>query len=93
MRAGILSWNQQSSRLLSHLAVLLFDSHEEEIGFCPSLPIDKINIQYIWEKVDAIGRNSFPLPQNEEFTLLEQELKNLAKDCNESKHNKLVKDL
>lgn len=71
----------------------VFNAHEEEYGYNPSIPIEQINIQNIWKKVDAIGRNSFPLPENHEFTQVEKELEALAKDCTNSKHNKLVKDL
>jgi membrane protein len=71
----------------------VLDSHEEECGYNPSIPIEQISIQNIWKKVGSIGRNSFPLPENEEFTQLEKELEALAKDCTKSKHNKLVKDL
>ena len=71
----------------------VLDAQEDEVGYNPNMPIEKINIFAIWEKVGAIGRNSFPLPENEEFAQLEKELESLAKDCANSKHNKLVKDL
>ncbi len=71
----------------------VLDSKDEEIGYHPNVPVDKINIQYIWEKVEAVGRNSFPLPENEKFPLLEKELEALMKDCANSRHNKLIKDL
>ena len=71
----------------------VLDSEENEIGYNPSMPIEKISIQTIWKKVESIGRNSFPLPENEEFTQLEKELAALTKDCTKSTHNKLVKDL
>ena len=71
----------------------VLNSSEEECGYNPSIPIEQISIQSIWKKVDSIGRNSFPLPQNEEFTLLEKELEAMEKDSIKSKHNKLVKDL
>ena len=71
----------------------VLDSQEDEVGYNPNMPIEKINIHTIWTKVGSIGRNSFPLPENEEFTQLEKELEALAKDCANSKHNKLVKDL
>ena len=71
----------------------VLDSQEDEVGYNPNIPVDKINIQYIWKKVGEVGRNSFPLPENEKFSLLEEELKALAEDCTNSKHNKLVKDL
>ncbi|MDD3089429.1 MAG: hypothetical protein PHT95_05745, partial [Candidatus Omnitrophica bacterium] len=71
----------------------VLDHQENEIGYNPSLPVNQINIQTIWDKADAVGRNSFPLPRNAEFTLLEKELEALRKDCLKSQHNKLVKDL
>ncbi len=71
----------------------VLDSEENETGYNPSMPIEKITIQTIWKKVGSIGRNSFPLPENQEFTLLEKELAALTKDCTKSPHNKLVKDL
>lgn len=71
----------------------VLDAQEDEAGYNPSMPIDKISIQNIWKKVDAVGRNSFPLPEKEKFSTLEDELKALAEDCTNSKHNKLVKDL
>ena len=71
----------------------VLDHQENEIGYNPSLPVNQINIQTIWDKADAVGRNSFPLPRNAEFTLLEKELEALRKDCMKSQHNKLVKDL
>ena len=71
----------------------VLDSEDKEVGYNPSMPIEKISIQTIWEKVESFGRNSFPLPENEEFTELDKELAALAKDYANSKHNKLVKDL
>lgn len=71
----------------------VLDHQENEIGYNPNLPTSQINIQTVWDKVEAVGRNSFPLPQNTEFTLLEKELEALRSDCLKSKHNKLVKDL
>ena len=71
----------------------VLDAEDNEIGYIPSMPIEKITIKAIWEKVGSIGRNSFPLPENEEFTDLEKELASLSEDCTNSKHNKLVKDL
>ncbi len=71
----------------------VLDAEENEVGYNPSMPIEKITIQTIWEKIGSIGRNSFPLPENEEFTQLEKELAALEKDCTNSIHNKLVKDL
>ena len=71
----------------------VLDSEENEIGYNPSMPLEKISIMTIWEKVESVGRNSFPLPENEEFTQLEKELAALEKDCSNSVHNKLVKNL
>jgi membrane protein len=71
----------------------VIDAQDEEIGYNPSVPLDEISIQYIWEKVETLGRNSFPLPEKEKFPQLEKELEALAKDCKNSPHNKLVKDL
>ncbi|MDD5699378.1 MAG: YihY/virulence factor BrkB family protein [Victivallaceae bacterium] len=71
----------------------VLNAQDEEIGYKPAVPVDKISIQYIWESVDAVGRTSFPLPEDEEFSLLEKELQALAQDCGNSSHNKLVKDL
>ena len=71
----------------------VLDTRDEEIGYQPSVPVDKLRIQYIWDKVDAVGRNSFPLPESKKNPQLEQELEALAVDCAKSPHNKLVKDI
>jgi membrane protein len=71
----------------------VLDSQDQETGYNPSLPVSQISIQTIWDKVEAVGRNSFPLPQNAEFKVLEKELAALRNDSVKSKHNKLVKDL
>lgn len=71
----------------------VLDSEENETGYNPNMPVEQISIQKIWEKVESIGRNSFPLPAKGKFDQLEKELAALEKDCSKSPHNKLVRDL
>ena len=80
---------------LSNAGVIskVLDHQDEEVGYNPNIPVEQLSIQRVWEKVDAIGRNSFPLQEKEKFSLLEKELHALAEDCANSKHNKLIKDL
>ena len=69
------------------------DNEGEETGYIPNVPLEKLSINYIWEQVGTVGRNSFPLPEKEKFSTLENELSSLFDDCAASKHNKLIKDL
>ena len=69
------------------------DNEGEEVGYIPNVPLEKLSISYIWDKVGTVGRNSFPLPEGEKFSTLDNELTALLKDCETSKHNKLIKDL
>ena len=80
---------------LSNAGVIrkVVDQEGNDIGYTPGMPIEQISIQNIWGKVDSTGRNSFPLPAKEEFAQLEKELAALEKDCSNSVHNKLVRDL
>jgi membrane protein len=69
------------------------DNEGEEVGYIPNVPLEKLSINYIWEKVSVTGRNSFPLPEKEKFSSLANELAALSRDCEASKHNKLIKDI
>ncbi|MDD5727413.1 MAG: YihY/virulence factor BrkB family protein [Victivallales bacterium] len=71
----------------------VMDNEGRERGYIPGVPIDKLTIHYVWQKADAIGKNSFPLPENKGFAALDKELAALAQDCAASAHNKPVKDL
>ena len=69
------------------------DINNDESGFVPAIPLEKLSIQFVWESVDSVGRSSFPLPELKKFAKLDSQLKAFADDCVVSEHNKLIKDL
>lgn len=69
------------------------DPETRSIGYKPAIPVEKISIQYVLEKIDGLGRDELPSLRSAGIQSIEKCLENIALAGRNAPMNKLLKDI
>jgi membrane protein len=80
--------------ILTDAGVIIKSNVTEKLDevFLPSIDINKLNFNYVFQKLNNIGTKEFLLEENEVLTSIDESLTKLNLDVENSNSNKLLKD-
>lgn len=66
---------------------------EELSAFHPTLNLEKLTVQYIYDKLDSFGANDIPIKESDELKNIKENLKKLHCSIEKSKGNIILRDV
>jgi len=69
------------------------DEHEQLIGYKPSIPIDKLTVQFVLDRLDSFGLDDLPSLRSEAIADIQQNFNEMMLASRNAPQNILLKDI